>query len=177
MRSETAGRCRPLGWEVAVGAFPLHGKCGRYPGISVFSPTYERVDWGKAAFGILRAVKDASAFSAGFLGHRSSCLLTFMLHPQQGDSFHCGRPGHIRRLHHSLTFLGQCSPQVSLGYSILLRLCEQVMELTKNQWKQTDQWAWAKRHLWVAGGATVSQSRGLHLHLTGMRRVSVLPGM
>lgn len=43
-------------------------------------------------------------------------------------------PGHVRKLHHSLTFLGQCSPQkVSLGYSILLRLCEQVMKLIKDQ--------------------------------------------
>ena len=102
---------------------------GVHPGISVFSPAYERVDWGKAAFVMVRAVKVAKAFCAGFPGHRSSCLLTlcythsrvttFILggHAEQGSAL--SPPGHIRGLHHSLTFLGQCSPQkVSLGYSI-----------------------------------------------------------
>ena len=107
-------------------------------------PNLRKSGLGKAAFGIVSAVKDASAFCAGFPGtgaaacshlcytHSRVTAFTVVGQVEQGSGL--SAPGHIRRLHHSLTFLGQCSPQkVSLGYSILLRMREQVMELTKDQ--------------------------------------------
>ena len=85
MHSETAGRFNPLGWEVAVGrrCYSAARQEWQMYTLEFLSSAQLTKEWigGKVAFVMVRAVKVAKAFCAGFPGHRSSCLLIFMLHP------------------------------------------------------------------------------------------------